>query len=122
MRNPLPLSLFTHLSGDVGGDDRQQELLLVLLLALEPNLREGSFINEADYFILGTNLGFNSQYVNVSRMYSRRQTCPRLDAAARALEGPLARRQRHVLVVQPHEVADGEQEPVRNQLHSNGRI
>ena len=68
----------THLSGDVGGDDGQEELLLVLLLALQPH--------------------------------------PRLDAAARPLHRPLPPRHRHVLVVQPHEVADGEQEAVRYQL------
>ena len=44
------------------------------------------------------------------------QPHPRLDAAARPLHRPLARRPRHVLVVQPHEVPDREQEAVRNQL------
>ena len=68
----------TYFCGDVGGDDGEEELLLVLLLALQPH--------------------------------------PRLDAAARPLHRPLARRPRHVLVVQPHEVPDGEQEAVRNQL------
>ena len=70
--------MLTHLSGDISGDDGEQELLLVLLLALQPH--------------------------------------PRLDAAARPLDRPLPRRHRHVLVVQPHEVADREQEAVRNQL------
>ena len=71
----------THLCGDVGGDDGEQELLLVLLLALQPH--------------------------------------PRLDAAARPLHRPLPPRHRHVLVVEPHEITDGEQEAIRNQLQGN---
>ena len=49
------------------------------------------------------------------------QPHPRLDAAARPLHRPLARRPRHVLVVQPHQVPHGEQEAVRNQLKGDAR-